>query len=59
MNKTKSFYGFTDNCTPIQRGKKEEQLSKLFRNDGVIYRFADFAVFMQLEKEKLLSHVYG
>lgn len=51
MNKTKSFYGFTDNCTPIQRGKKEEQLSKLFRNDGVIYRFADFAVFMQLEKD--------
>lgn len=50
MKKTKSFYGFTANCTPMQRGKKEEQLSKLFKNDGVVYRFADFAVFMQFEK---------
>ena len=51
MNKTKSFYGFTANCTPMQRGRKEEQLSKLFKNDGVVYRFADFAVFMIFEKD--------
>lgn len=50
MKATKSFYGFTANCTPMQRGRKEEQLEKLFRNDGVVYRFADFAVFMIFEK---------
>lgn len=47
----------------MQRGKKEEQLSKLFRNDGIIYRFADFAVFMMFEKgykatTKTITHGY-
>lgn len=63
MRKTKSFYGFTANYTPMQRAKKEEQLSKLFRNDDIIYRFADFAVFMMFEKgykatTKTITHGY-
>lgn len=49
MFNTKSYYGFTANCTPMQRGRKEEQLEKLFRYDGKIFRFADFAVYMIFE----------
>lgn len=51
MENTKSYYGFTANCTPMQKGRKEEQLEKLFRYEGVIYRFADFAVYMMFEND--------
>lgn len=50
MEKTNSYFGFTDKCTPMQKAKKEAQLDKLFKNGGEIMRFADFAVCMTFEK---------
>ena len=50
MTITKSFYGFTDNCTPMQAARKKEQLDKYFNDNGQIMRFADFAVMMIFEK---------
>lgn len=50
MEKTNSYYGFTDKCTPMQKAKKEAQLDKLFKNGGEIMRFADFAICMTFEK---------
>ena len=50
MTITKSFYGFTENCAPMQEARKKEQLDKYFNNNGQIMRFADFAVMMIFEK---------
>lgn len=44
MNKTNSYYGFTANCTPLQKPKAEKQLNDKFKYNNEAYRFADLAV---------------